>query len=531
MRIVALSIWLFINLTIFGLFAYVYILWSRYWKMTASPKYKFDSTRNIHVKWIQPQLSATWLGSLTNPHGKIKHIWDESMEHKDLPTDKLEAKIETYKNQLIVQLRERQLDSSNILLSKAKNRYNVYFQGYRASTYKKAEVITCAFKKTVKVRFLDFETEPFRSEGLSHYFPTSLDSSERTDYNSCAIVSSSGSLYKSNLGREIDSHDAVLRFNNAPVETFESDVGSKTTHRIINSQVISKPQFNFLSSPLYQNITLMVWDPANYSVDMNANGMKHYIIKKMIKTRDKSHRRETDNQRPISTTAAEKQNAAMEYPGEATRRLGLEWFHHPEFNVFNPYFKKREERPEDQFYIFHPQTLWDIWDFIQTNTGIPLLRNPPSSGFLGIAYFLQRCNWVYVYEYIPSMRLTKRCHYYDVQDDLGCTFGDWHPLASEKLLALAMHVGSDVDVFNGGIAYFLQRCNWVYVYEYIPSMRLTKRCHYYDVQDDLGCTFGDWHPLASEKLLALAMHVGSDVDVFNGGFLKLDGFLNTNCAN
>uniref|UniRef100_T1IMC5 Uncharacterized protein n=1 Tax=Strigamia maritima TaxID=126957 RepID=T1IMC5_STRMM len=42
--------------------------------------------------------------------------------------------------------------------------------------------------------------------------------------------------------------------------------------------------------------------------------------------RKRSIKEETDNQRPISTTAAEKQNAAMEYPGEATRRLGLEVF-------------------------------------------------------------------------------------------------------------------------------------------------------------------------------------------------------------
>ena len=54
------------------------------------------------------------------------------------------------------------------------------------------------------------------------------------------VVSSAGSLLGSGLGNFIDSHDLVLRFNNAPTEQHERDVGRKTSIRIVNSQVIIK---------------------------------------------------------------------------------------------------------------------------------------------------------------------------------------------------------------------------------------------------------------------------------------------------
>ncbi|XP_020591556.1 sialyltransferase-like protein 2 isoform X1 [Phalaenopsis equestris] len=50
----------------------------------------------------------------------------------------------------------------------------------------------------------------------------------------CAVVGNSGDLLKTKFGDEIDSYDAVIRENGAPIQNYTKFVGRKSTFRLLN---------------------------------------------------------------------------------------------------------------------------------------------------------------------------------------------------------------------------------------------------------------------------------------------------------
>ncbi|XP_075762175.1 alpha-N-acetyl-neuraminyl-2,3-beta-galactosyl-1,3-N-acetyl-galactosaminide alpha-2,6-sialyltransferase isoform X4 [Pelodiscus sinensis] len=56
----------------------------------------------------------------------------------------------------------------------------------------------------------------------------------RAPCRQCAVVSSSGQMLGSRLGKEIDQMECVLRMNQAPTSGYEEDVGTKSSIRVVS---------------------------------------------------------------------------------------------------------------------------------------------------------------------------------------------------------------------------------------------------------------------------------------------------------
>nr|AAY26387.1 alpha 2,6 sialyltransferase [Anopheles albimanus] len=251
--------------------------------------------------------------------------------------------------------------------------------------------------RQANVRVLSWKEPPFAWNELGTYLPvTPLFDPDTATNRSCVIVASAGSLKRSRLGPFIDGHDIVMRFNHAPTEGFEADVGAKTTIRVLNSQVVTKPEYRLLTAPLFRNVTIAAWDPGKFD-------------------------------QPLS-----------------------EWLANPDFNLFENFKKFRSQYRDANFHIIDPRSIWRAWTALQDLTPFPIRQNPPTSGFIGLGLLLPVCRYIDIVEYIPSTRMNGLCHYYDEELNLGCTFGAWHPLAAEKLLVFQMNAASDYTVFQQG---------------------------------------------------------------------------------
>ncbi|NXI25428.1 SIAT1 sialyltransferase, partial [Sterrhoptilus dennistouni] len=277
----------------------------------------------------------------------------------------------------------------------AMNKYNVTYNGKKHAKLS-PEKLLCQLRDRVNVTMIQRSDGPFGTSEWQQYLPETSFSETVGQLGHCAVVSSAGSLKSSHLGQEIDSHDAVLRFNGAPVRGFQDDVGQKTTIRLVNSQLVTVEEQKFLKESLYNTGILIVWDPAPYHAEVD------------------------------------------------------EWYRKPDYKFFESYKAYRRTYPEQPFYILNPKMQWQLWDILQENSLENIQPNPPSSGMLGIILMMTLCDQVDVYEFLPSKRQTDICHYYQKFHDYACTMGAYHPLMFEKNVVKHINQGTDEDIYTHG---------------------------------------------------------------------------------
>ncbi|KAJ0181156.1 hypothetical protein K1T71_003241 [Dendrolimus kikuchii] len=423
MKAAAMSVWVFINLLCFGMCGYLYLIWSQYWmyiekqrlfsksQVTQVQKLSgilfnqdtfvsdklhfkpFNSTlgfQPVSNKNRRSAIGALWgsflqtsskSGHQVNPssiivrqsngsprfpniHRPLLEFDTDKYVCDDITASECVVKTAEFKELLLKEFHRVLMGDSKVFKSGlvSHNTYDVKYEGQNRQGSSRHEIM-CALKRT-RIRTITANDKPFQRLGFR--IP-GAPLQERRVFNTCAVVTSAGALLNSRLGNFIDSHDMVLRFNNAPTENYTDDVGSKTTFRILNSQ-LKPPAFTI------KLIAFLTFTPFNYT----------------------------------------------------------------------------SRRPEADVHILNPQVLWELWTILQDSSPYRLRRNPPSSGFLGIWFSMHRCNRVRVFEYVPSVHVSRRCHYHAVRDDPACTFGAWHPLAQEKALVERLRDNSDIDVFQRG---------------------------------------------------------------------------------
>ncbi|MEQ2282576.1 hypothetical protein AMECASPLE_002271 [Ameca splendens] len=121
--------------------------------------------------------------------------------------------------------------------------------------------------------------------GRDGYMPIYGNKSITLHCHNCALVTSSSHVLGSRAGDEVDRTECVIRMNDAPTSGYESDVGNRTTLRVVAHasvfRVVRRP--NEYLRRTDSNSTIIFWGPPN-KIGKDAKGTLFRLIQRVSMT-------------------------------------------------------------------------------------------------------------------------------------------------------------------------------------------------------------------------------------------------------
>uniref|UniRef100_A0A4W3HU88 alpha-N-acetylneuraminyl-2,3-beta-galactosyl-1,3-N-acetylgalactosaminide6-alpha-sialyltransferase n=1 Tax=Callorhinchus milii TaxID=7868 RepID=A0A4W3HU88_CALMI len=123
-----------------------------------------------------------------------------------------------------------------------------------------------------------------QSQFLPGYISVTTQQPLRLNCNTCSIVSSSGQMLGQKMGQDIDQSTCVWRMNNAPSKGFETDVGTRTTVRVVSHTSVpllfQKQQYFFGEA---NDTVYVIWGPYR-NMRQDGKGIIYNMLWEIVKS-------------------------------------------------------------------------------------------------------------------------------------------------------------------------------------------------------------------------------------------------------
>ncbi|XP_026052699.1 alpha-N-acetylgalactosaminide alpha-2,6-sialyltransferase 6-like [Carassius auratus] len=120
--------------------------------------------------------------------------------------------------------------------------------------------------------------------GKEGYIPVYGNKSMKLHCHQCALVTSSSHVLGTHAGDEIDRTECIIRMNDAPTSGYESDVGNRTSVRVVAHssvfRVVRKPA-EFLNRS--ESPAIIFWGPST-KIGREAKGTLYRLIQRVSMT-------------------------------------------------------------------------------------------------------------------------------------------------------------------------------------------------------------------------------------------------------